>query len=124
VSLCQLRLKSELKLNLDPKGMTRGAFKELAPGLFRGFIVEIVKPKTALEVAEFLETATIWDWVPDAQKNFLISLRPWPLEWLDTKWILESITNGNKAAGYLLIASPNLQDRIAESVKDIKERLE
>ena len=112
------------KLNLNPKGMTRGVFKELAPGLFRGFIEELVKPKSALEVAQFLETATIWDWVPEGQKKFLISYAPWPLEWLTTQWIIDAITRGNLAAGCLLITSPDLLDRITESVKDIKARLE
>jgi len=119
-----LGLKSELKLNITGKGVTKAAFKEFAPGIFRGFIEELVKPKSALEVAQFLETATIWDWVPEGQKKFLISYAPWPLEWLTTQWIIDAIARGNKAAGYLLITSPDLLDRITESVKDIKARLE
>lgn len=113
-----------MKLNITAKGATRAAFKEFAPIMFRGFIVEAVKEKSAIEVGKFLETATMWDWVPQGYKKFLISLRPWPLEWLDTKWVIEAIAQGNKAAGVLLITSPELQEIIAESVKDIKERLE
>jgi hypothetical protein len=112
-----------MKLKITGKGMTRAAFKEFAPDIFRGFIIEHVEDKSAVEVGKFLESASMWDLVPENQKRFLISYAPWPVEWLDTKWVIESIAKGNKAAALLIVTSPELQAKITESVREIKEKV-
>jgi len=98
--------------------------KESAPEMLSGIIAESIKGKEVEEVYDFLLNANIWDLVPQGQQQFLLSYKPWGLDWLTLEWLVSQIDNINRAVSCLIRTSPELQAKLSSDIQAIKQKLD
>jgi hypothetical protein len=110
-------------VKIDGKSLTRAAVKEFAPDYFPGIIAELVEGKTVEEFYHFIEVGSLWDKISPGQQNWLLSYRPWKLDWLTIKWLLGAIGKANPTLGYLVGSSPKLQEKIQTEIDHIRQKL-
>jgi len=106
----------------DKNALIRGAFKTSAPRMLRGFVLEEIRDKSSSEVYSFL-LRDIWDSIPGNMREFLISYKPWPLEWLTVEWVQETISITHPSIAAAISDSEKLRSSIQASIDKIVENL-
>jgi len=110
-------------MKIDGRSLTRAAIKEFAPDYFPGIVAEWVEGKTVKDFYNFIETGSLWEKIPEGQRHWLLSYRPWNLNWLTLEWVIGAIGKANPDLGYLVGSSPELQERIQTEIEQIKQKL-
>ncbi len=113
-----------MKLNLSGKSVTKALAKEFAPDILSGLLQEEAQDKTVEGFYNWLDTGSLWSKIPQGQQQFLISYKPWSLQWLDIDFIVGAIAKANKTLAILVATSSQLQTKLIAEIADIKERLE
>ena len=113
-----------MKLKFSSRAITRGFAKEFAPDILKGILEEEVQDKTVKDFYEWIDSTNLWDKIQPGQQQFLLSYKPWTLDWLTIDFIIGAIAKSNKTLALLITTSPELQGKLEDEIKDIKGRLE
>lgn len=111
-------------MKFNSKAITRSLAKEFAPEVLSGILQEEVKDKSVKDFYDWLDTASLWDKISPSQQQFLLSYKPWNLDWLNIDFVVKSVAKSNAKLAVLVATSPELQSRLEGELKDIKGRLE
>ena len=106
----------------DSNAMTRGAMKQAAPRLLKGYLLTHLQVRSNEEVYDVLRD-DLWHLVPEAQQEFLISYKPWPLDWLTVDWVKDVVSETHPAIASAIDSSAMLQESISRSIATINENL-
>lgn len=106
----------------DRSSLTRGFFKETAPRLLKGYLNEQLHAMSNAEVYNYLK-GDIWSTAPENQKQFLMSYKPWPLDWLTVEWIRDVVALTHPAVAAAIDSSPMLKESLSENIRTISSHL-
>ena len=111
-------------MKISARGITRAFIKEFAIDYFPGIVAKWVNGKTVKEFYSFIESGSFWEKIPPGQQNWLLSYKPWKLDWLTLEWLIGAIGKANPRLGYLIGSSGELQAKLQEGINNMKKRLE
>lgn len=110
---------------IDSRKLTKGLFREAAPGLLSGYIVEKVRDIPAIEGYHYLMAHDLWDLVPEDKRQWVLGVRPWGLsEWMSIDWLFKTLMSSNPPLATLLATSQKFRDRMTEQIESLIDRLD
>ena len=99
---------------------------EVAPDAVASLLDEFLSSKEPKGAYAFLIEHRNDDWyelLPKKAKRAIQKLAPTDLDWLNYRWLVQSVGNTNPAVASLLLSSPELKNIIVDRLETLKRRV-
>lgn len=111
-------------MKIRGKNIARSLMAEFIPDFAEGAIGAAVKDKPIKEATDWFLNNDLWDSIPEKYQKMALAYTPDDMRWLTPEWVTSAIAKTNKLLASKIMGSPSLQDRVAEQIETIKQRLQ
>ena len=113
-----------MRLKLGKKQLTKALFSEFAPDFVAGGLQSLIGERTTAEIQGFLgKTDSLWDVIPEKQRQMFIAYAPDDMDWLTLSWAVSRISEKRADVGSMILGSPSLQESLTAQLDTIKANL-